>query len=139
VLNPRGDTVKATNLKNITIGTAFLSLVLVGCNKSPTEATQKVEQASAAMPSNLAKVSITVNEDGFSPSAIKAKKGEPLKLEFKRTSDSTCAKSVAFPELNLTKDLPLNTPVAIDVPTDQARTLTFQCGMGMYKSSVVVM
>ncbi|MBS2012546.1 MAG: hypothetical protein JST00_06655 [Deltaproteobacteria bacterium] len=28
--------------------------------------------------------------------------------------------------------------VAISVPTDEEQTLTFQCGMGMYKSSVVV-
>jgi hypothetical protein len=26
----------------------------------------------------------------------------------------------------------------VHVPTDQARTLTFQCGMGMYKSSVII-
>jgi plastocyanin domain-containing protein len=45
---------------------------------------------------------------------------------------------VVFPDLKLEKPLPLNTPVSIEVPTGQARTLTFQCGMGMYKSAVVI-
>ena len=34
--------------------------------------------------------------------------------------------------------MPLNEPVVIEVPTTEARTLTFQCGMAMYKSAVVV-
>ena len=44
------------------------------------------------------------------------------------------------PETGITtlKDLPKNTPVKIDVPTDKEQKLTFQCGMAMYKSSVVV-
>jgi plastocyanin domain-containing protein len=32
----------------------------------------------------------------------------------------------------------LNQPVAINVPSDAARTLTFQCGMGMYKGALLV-
>ena len=32
----------------------------------------------------------------------------------------------------------VDTPVAVNVPTDQARRLTFQCGMGMYRSAVLV-
>lgn len=83
-------------------------------------------------------VAVTVNGDGFTPSEIKVQKGETTTLVFTRTSDATCAKAVAFPELGLTKALPLNQAVEIEVPVASARTLTFQCGMGMYKSRVVI-
>ncbi len=83
-------------------------------------------------------VNITVNGDGFTPSEIKVQKGESTTLVFTRTSDATCAKAVAFPELGLTKALPPNQAVEVEVPVASARTLTFQCGMGMYKSKVVI-
>ena len=84
------------------------------------------------------RVDVDVGEHGFSPSEITVKKGDPTTLVFTRTSNSTCAFEVVFPDLNLTKDLPLNRPVPVVLPTGEARTYAFQCGMGMYKSKVVV-
>ncbi len=82
---------------------------------------------------------IDANEKGFTPSSVEVKKGaKKVTLVFTRTSDSTCATQVVFPDMKLTKDLPLNKPVSIDVPTGDPRTLTFQCGMGMFKGKVVV-
>jgi plastocyanin domain-containing protein len=83
-------------------------------------------------------VEITVGEDGFSPSEIQAKKGEPTMLMFKRTTDKTCATAVTFPDTGVTKDLPLGQTVMVDVPTDKATTLAFQCSMAMLKGKVVV-
>lgn len=83
-------------------------------------------------------VAITVDGDGFKPSSVTFKKGTPGTLIFTRTVDDTCATEVVFPQLSIKKDLPKNTPVTITVPTDKEQKLTFQCGMGMYKSSVVV-
>ena len=83
-------------------------------------------------------VAITVDGDGFKPSSVTFKKGTPGTLIFTRTVEDTCATEVVFPQLSIKKELPKNTPVTITVPTDKEQKLTFQCGMGMYKSSVVV-
>ncbi len=64
--------------------------------------------------------------------------GSSQPVTFLRTTEKTCATEVAFPELGIQKPLPLNAVVSIDLPTDAARTFTFQCGMGMYKGALVV-
>jgi plastocyanin domain-containing protein len=84
---------------------------------------------------------IVADENGFTPASLALAKGTPgskVAVTFVRTTDKTCATEVVFPELGVKKDLPLNQPVAVDVPTDSARTLTFQCGMAMYKGMLVV-
>jgi plastocyanin domain-containing protein len=106
---------------------SLAGLGVTGCKK-------KTEAA----PVSTGPVSITVDGDGFKPSSITFKKGAPGTLIFTRTVDDTCATEVVFPQLDIKKDLPKNTPVTITVPTDKEQKLTFQCGMGMYKSSVVV-
>ncbi len=83
-------------------------------------------------------VNISVSGGGFSPMEIRVAKDEPTTLVFKRTTDGTCAREVAFPELGLKKALPLNESVPIEVPAATARTLTFQCGMGMFKSALII-
>lgn len=83
-------------------------------------------------------VAVTADADGFKPNAVSFAKGAPAKLVFTRTTDDTCATEVVFPELNLKKELPKGQPVTIEIPTDKPQKLTFQCGMGMYKSAVVI-
>ncbi len=97
----------------------------VACNKSAPAA-------------DHGRIAIRADDKGFTPGSVTVKKGEPTTLVFTRTSDDTCAKEVVFPELKIKKALPLNQPVDVEVPTGEARTLAFTCGMGMFKSSVVV-
>jgi plastocyanin domain-containing protein len=113
---------------------ASSALFVPACSKS-SNATEK-PAAPAACPT-----CVVADEKGFTPSLISLKssgKGDAREVTFTRTSDATCARDVVFPELGIKQALPLNQPVVIKVPVDAARTLTFQCGMGMYKSSVVV-
>jgi plastocyanin domain-containing protein len=116
----------------------LLTLVAsVACSKSEARP-DHAEVAMPATPPGAQSAKVVVDGKGFTPSEITLEKGKPASIVFLRTSDGTCAKEVVFPELKVEKALPLNTPVAIDVPTGEARTLTFQCGMGMYKSAVLV-
>src|SRR4051812_24671957 len=112
-----------------------VALALAGCDKKADPG--KTDPAPVAAGDKNA-TSITVDSDGFKPSSVKLKKGAPATLVFTRTTDETCATEVVFPQLDIKKELPKGKAVAITIPTDKEQTLTFQCGMGMYKSSVVV-
>ncbi len=81
---------------------------------------------------------VKADEKGYTPSTVTIAKGLPATIEFTRTSDKTCAREVVFPDLNIKKELPLDTPVTVTLPPGEAKTYSFQCGMAMYKGSVVV-
>ena len=119
---------------------ALLFILLLGaCSKSssksgPPEPEVTIPPASPG----VQQTKVIVDDKGFTPSHVEVQKGKPASLVFVRTTDDTCAKEVVFPDLKLEKELPLRTAVNIDIPTTDARTLTFQCGMAMYKSAVVI-
>ena len=113
-----------------TLFACFL-LVPIGCRSRSSD---KKEQA-------LCATCVVADEHGFAPSHIDLQQGGPgssQAITFTRTSNETCATAVVFPEMQIEKDLPLGVPVSIDVPTDRPRTIAFQCGMGMYKSAIVI-
>jgi plastocyanin domain-containing protein len=118
---------------------AGLAVVLISlaCSRSEASRAGPEPPIPPAAP-GVQQTKIIVDGKGFTPSEVKVEKGKPASLVFVRTTDGTCATKVVFPELKLEKELPLNTPVMVDVPTSEARTLTFQCGMSMFKSSVLI-
>ena len=112
---------------------AILEVAVVGCEK------KKEGAASTAAPQ--CPTCVVADAHGFTPSALTLPlggAGSKAAVTFTRTSDDTCANEVVIPELGVKQALPLNTPVKVDIPTDGARTLTFQCGMAMYKGSLLV-
>ncbi len=109
-----------------------------GAGHSTCCMTHTQDAAATATPDPSGKVLITADGRGFHPSSIEITKGQRTTLEFRRTTDETCATSVVFPELKIEKALPLNQTVTVEVPADTSSTLTFQCGMGMYHGKVVV-
>ena len=125
---------KALKLCLVAIGLASAgSLACKNGGDASASTSKGIPLTNAAM-----SVNIQADEKGFTPSSFELKKGAPATLIFRRTSDATCATQVVFPELKITKDLPLNVPVPIEVPTGDARTLVFQCGMGMFKGKAVI-
>jgi len=99
------------------------------------------ESGASLPPLKAGEIRVVASEHGFTPASIDVPKGAAgatATLSFVRTTDQTCATEVVFPELDIKKPLPLNQAVDISVPSDAARTLTFQCGMGMYKGALLV-
>jgi plastocyanin domain-containing protein len=117
-------------------GAVLCLLALQGCSKSESAPKANVTFPPAAP--GVQQAQVIVDATGFQPSQVRLEKGKPASVVFVRTTESTCAKDVVFPELKVEKPLPLDTPVAIEIPTGEERTLAFQCGMGMYKSAVVI-
>ena len=116
--------------KHLSLTVLALAFVTWGCQSSSSAAKP------AAADQQVAKVE--VNDQGFVPAELTVKAGQPLKLTFTRTSDKTCATEVVInSDPKITKDLPLNTPVTIDL-TPKTSEIAFACGMNMYSGKILV-
>ena len=89
-------------------------------------------------PVPTASLRIAVSEKGFEPSRVPGRAGVPLRLVFVRTSDATCATEVTIPSLKITRALPLNQPVAIELTPAASGDIEFICGMQMLRGAIVV-
>lgn len=81
---------------------------------------------------------VIVSKNGFEPSEISFKKGEPMKIAFYRTDSENCANEVVFKDINLTKKLPVGEVVVADLTDLKNNELSFACGMNMLKGKVLV-
>jgi plastocyanin domain-containing protein len=64
--------------------------------------------------------------------------GAPARITFVRTTDDTCAREIVVPSLNITRPLPLNEAVLVELPAAKTGTIEFTCGMKMLRGTVVV-
>lgn len=128
----------------------ILILALVACTKEPQTAEQPpaipsqeteapAPAAATTAPAAQASAEQTIDVAGeFSPASITIPANAPVRLHFRRSDKPTCADEIVLPELNQRKKIGANETVTFELPPQQARTLTFACGMGMMKGTVVV-
>ena len=83
-------------------------------------------------------VNIKVDKNGFSPSSIDVEAGHKLNLIFNRAAKNNCGNIVVFRKLNIRKSLPVGKDVLVTFTPRKPGRVTFSCGMGMYKGTVVV-
>jgi len=83
-------------------------------------------------------VKIRVDKNGFSPASIEAEAGHKLNLVFNRADKNNCGNVVVFPKLKIRKTLPVGKDVIVSLTPQEAGNITFTCGMGMMKGSIVV-
>lgn len=79
------------------------------------------------------RIAIAVTKDGFSPDAIKVRKGEKLVLVVTRKTDQTCAGTIVIhvsKDRKIERELPLDKPVEIPVTFAKSGAIKYACGMG---------
>jgi plastocyanin domain-containing protein len=81
---------------------------------------------------------LQVTGEGFVPSNIKVKQGQPVRLVVTRKTDRTCATEIVIRDLKINKKLPLNQPVTVDFTPSKSGQLRYACGMDMVSGVIVV-
>lgn len=91
-------------------------------NTSTTEATLRQE--------------VLVDGTGFHPSGIHVRVGQGLTLVFHRVTDATCAKQVVFKDLGITRNLPLNQEIEVNLTATTA-PIAFACPRDMLGGAII--
>jgi plastocyanin domain-containing protein len=126
------------------LGSSFaIALLFAACQKSAPVAPPLVTPPPAAPAAAPAKaevkdrVEVTITEEGFVPSTIPAKAGQPLTLVLTRKAERTCATEILFQGQEGKTDLPLNKTVEVVYTPKQSGKIRFGCAMGMMVSGVL--
>jgi plastocyanin domain-containing protein len=95
--------------------------------------------AGRAAPSAVAQPEVVVTVDGgYSPSMVRAKVGQPLRIVFDRKDDSSCSEEIVMPDFGVRRFLPSDQRTTIEITPTAAGRFQFTCGMGMLRGSVSV-
>ncbi len=82
-------------------------------------------------------IEVTVR-GGYQPSAIVARAGLPLRLNFTRRESTLCGEEVVLPEFGKRAHLPENKTVSLDIVPQKPGEYEFTCGMNMYRGKLIV-
>lgn len=126
-------------MKIVMLTAVVLLIACGGETREPAPVQAQTDEVRAPEASAGAVQEHTINIAGdFSPSTISLAANQPARLNFRRGSEPTCGDEIVFPDLDIRKKVAANETVSIDIPAQQARTLSFTCGMNMMKGSIVI-
>lgn len=95
-----------------------------------------VSTGAATAGAATAQATITV-EGGYSPSVVRVKAGQPVRLIFDRQETSGCSEEVVFADFGIRRFLPAHQQTVIEVTPPKAGVYAFTCGMGMLRGKLV--
>lgn len=93
--------------------------------------------AARASASGSQEATITV-EGGYSPSVVRAKMGQPIRLIFDRKEKAPCSDEVVISAFGVRRFLRPFEKTIIDVTPTEAGSYEFACGMGMLRGRIDV-
>jgi len=98
-----------------------------------TAMTTAAESAASTQP---AEVTIVV-DGGYSPSTVRVKAGQPVRLVFDRRDTGSCSEEVVFPDFGVRRFLPTGQKTPIDITPPEPGRYEFMCGMSMLRGALV--
>ena len=78
-----------------------------------------------------------VVDGGYSPSTIRVKAGQPVRLTFERRDNSSCSEEVVLGDFGIRKFLPSGQRTVLEVTPPAAGTYEFMCGMSMLRGRLI--
>lgn len=123
------------------VALALALVFAISCKKDAPKAEDKAKPAATTTTGTVGSdgvrtIAIAANENGYVPDRIAGKPGEKLKLKFTRTVEGECLSQLKTPDGKVV-DLPMNTPVEIDVTVPNEGEVKFACGMDMFSGVIV--
>ena len=103
-----------------------------------TTACGEPRREAPAAPASPQEATIVVSATDFSPESVTVEANRPVRLHFERKPDAQCAEEVVIADLGIRQPLAANQTTTVELPPQQARTLTFACGMGMLQGKLLV-
>lgn len=93
----------------------------------------------SAQATGIQRITIEVKNNGYSPSRVQAKVGQPVELTLKTSDTFSCASAFRFREFDIQAQLkPTDTQTFRFTPTRKGK-FTFSCSMGMYSGVMEVL
>ena len=118
-----------------------------GSMHAPSEHASGAAQHGAASAQRIAEgtvkdgvrtVAVSVTDNGFEPSKIKANKGEKVRLVVTRKTNSTCAKEIVIKDHGINQPLPLDKAITVEFTPAKSGEIRYACGMDMISGVVFV-
>jgi plastocyanin len=104
--------------------------------KAPSTGVKPAAVAPAAKAPAPRTLALKVTENGYEPSPVTLKKGEPVRLVITRTTDETCATELVMKDPDVNVSLPLNKAVEVTFTPTKSGQLKYGCAMGQMISGV---
>lgn len=120
-----------------TIARTIFIISIFALMSLPVFAVKPTGRAATGKP-KVQKVTVYINEMGYSKPNIDLKKGIKAQLTFIRQTDKTCATEIVIPSIGVNKPLPLNQAVVVSFTPKSTGEFNFTCGMNMMRGKLIV-
>lgn len=116
-------------------------MAMAADSSGSSQATQRgtaeaVSTGAAAAAASTAQATIIV-QGGYSPSVVRVKAGQPVRLIFDRQETSSCSEEVVFADFGIRRFLPAHQQTVIEVTPPKAGVYAFTCGMSMLRGKLI--